>query len=76
MNNGFVAMPDIKKVYNAKAHPDVKSGKRTEDDALLEFLDTFEVHHALKSPNDRDGKVTSKEFIEYYTSVSASIDDD
>jgi len=25
-------------------HPDVKAGKKTEDEILGEFLDTFEVH--------------------------------
>ncbi len=29
-------------VYNAKLHPDVKAGKKTEDEILGEFLDTFE----------------------------------
>jgi Ca2+-binding EF-hand superfamily protein len=39
---------DIKGVYNAKNHPDVRSGKRTEDEVLGEFLETFELHHNLK----------------------------
>lgn len=33
-------------MYNAKSHPDVLSGKKTEDEILGEFLDTFEQHHA------------------------------
>jgi len=40
--NGILNIVDIKAQYNAKMHPDVKSGKRTEDDILYEFLDTFE----------------------------------
>ena len=75
-NNGMLELSDIKGVYNAKMHPDVKSGKKTEDEILLEFLDTFEVHHAMKHPHDRDGKVSQNEFLEYYNNVSASIDDD
>jgi len=75
-NNGVLELSDIKGLYNAKMHPDVKSGKKSEDEILLEFLDTFEVHHALKNPGDRDGKVTIREFVEYYNNVSASIDDD
>jgi Ca2+-binding EF-hand superfamily protein len=75
-NSGELELSDIKGLYNAKMHPDVKSGKKTEDEVLLEFLDTFEVHHALKNPEDRDGKVTQKEFLEYYNNISASIDDD
>lgn len=41
---------------------------------LEEFLDTFEMQHALEGA--RDGKVTVEEFVEYYNSVSASIDND
>ena len=32
-------------------HPDVKSGKKTEDDVLGEFLDTFELHYSLNVSN-------------------------
>lgn len=34
-------------LYNAKQHPDVKTGKKSEDDVLMEFLETFEQHHAI-----------------------------
>jgi len=52
--NGVVELDDIKGFYNAKMHPGVRSGKKTEDDVLTEFLDTFQLHHALKNPNERD----------------------
>lgn len=47
-NSGILDISDIKKTYNAKKHPDVLSGKCTEDDVLYEFLDTFESHYATK----------------------------
>jgi Ca2+-binding EF-hand superfamily protein len=74
--NGVIELDDIKGVYNAKQHPDVRSGKKTEDEVLTEFIDTFEVHHSLKCPSERDRKVTLKEFIEYYNNISASIDNE
>ena len=40
--SGVLNMADIKDTYNAKNHPDVKSGKKTEEEVLCEFLDTFE----------------------------------
>ncbi len=43
--NGIIELDDIKHFYNAKMHPDVKSKKKTEDEVLSEFLDTFELHH-------------------------------
>src|SRR6185437_3209507 len=45
--SGVLNLDDVKQFYNAKQHPDVKSGKKTEDDILLEFLDTFEMHYSL-----------------------------
>lgn len=40
--NGVINIEDLKGKFNAKMHPDVKTGKKTEDDVLYEFLDTFE----------------------------------
>jgi len=74
--SGELTKEDIKRSYNAKMHPDVKKGKKSEDEVLAEFLDTFEVHHSLKHPEDRDGKVTLREFIEYYSNISSTIDND
>jgi Ca2+-binding EF-hand superfamily protein len=45
--NGYLDINDIKGVYNARFHPEVKAGKKTEDEVLLEFLETFEAHHNL-----------------------------
>ena len=60
---------DISAKYNASKHPDVISGKRTSDDVLREFLDTFDTI-------EKDGIVTPEEFIKYYGNCSSSIDDD
>lgn len=74
--SGILDLDDIKQAYNAKFHPDVKAGKKTEDDILLEFLDTFEQHYSFSHENSRDGRVDMNEWIEYYNNVSMSIDDD
>lgn len=76
--DGVVTIDDIRGVYSAKSHPDVKSGKKTEDEILFEFLDTFEQYHALKKddPKMRDKSVSLEEFIDYYRNVSCSIDSD
>ena len=75
-SNGTVELDDIRGVYNAKQHPEVRAGKKTEDEVLSEFIDTFEVHHSLKNPSDKDRKITLKEFVEYYNNISCSIDND
>lgn len=68
--SGFVDVDDIVDKYDASRHPDVISGKATADDVYRDFLDVFEVG------GDRDGKVSKREFDEYYATVSATIDDD
>lgn len=76
--SGQLDINDIRQTYNAKSHPDVKAGKKTEDEILSEFLDTFEDHFAdMKGNADaRDGLITMNEWLEYYNNVSMSIDDD
>ena len=56
-NSGVVEINDLKRVYNAKQHPDVKSGRKTEDEILAEFLDTFEIHYSILDKKSRDGRI-------------------
>ena len=74
--SGQLDINDIKGTYNAKFHPDVKAGKKTEEEALLEFLETFEHHHNLVAGESADHVVTKEEWVEYYENISMSIDDD
>ena len=76
--SGKLDLNDIRQTYNAKQHPDVKSGKKSEDEILNEFLDTFDDHFCdMKGHADsRDGVITMQEWIEYYNNVSMSIDND
>lgn len=74
--SGYIDLNDIKGVYNAAKHPDVLNGKKTEEQILLEFLETFETHHSLRNNNAPDHVVTKDEFEEYYNNISASIDND
>lgn len=73
--SGIIDINDIKGVYNASRHPDVKSGKKSEDEVLGEFIETFEQHHAMNG-GVRDRRVSIEEFNEYYNHISASIDND
>jgi len=75
--NGAIEIDDIKGVYNGSKHPDVKSGKKTEDEILGEFLDTFEYHFSISNQGkSKDRSITLDEFQEYYNNISMSIDDD
>ena len=74
--SGILEIDDIRQRYNAKMHPDVKAGKKTEDEILYEFIDTFEQHHSENKNDARDGSVTKGEWVEYYNNVSMSVDRD
>lgn len=74
--SGYIDVNDIKGVYTAKTHPDVLSGKKTEEQILMEFLETFETHHNLRTNGAPDHVVTKDEFEEYYNNVSSSVDND
>ena len=47
-SSGLIEYDDIKDIYNATKHPDVIQGRKTEQQILMEFLETFEAHHNLK----------------------------
>ena len=76
--NGQVDLEDIKSIYNAKQHPDVKLGKKTEEEVFIEFMDTFELHYSLLHPGTTRGDkmVNLEEFLEYYNNISMSFEDD
>lgn len=68
--DGVVTVDDLHGVYNVKNHKKYLSGEWSEDECLKEFLDSFD------SPNDKDGQITEDEFMNYYSGVSASVDND
>jgi len=74
--SGYIDINDVRGVYSAAKHPDVISGKKTEQQILQEFLETFETAHNMRNNNAPDHVVTKEEFHEYYNNVSASIDGD
>ena len=74
--NGYLTIEDLHDAYSASDHPDVKAGKRTEQEVLTDLLEGFE--GAGKGGNSKkgDGMVTLDEWIAYYEEVSSSIDTD
>jgi calcyphosin len=52
--SGIVDINDLR----ASKHPDVMSGKKTEDAVLSEFLETFETHHNIMNGQQADGRIT------------------
>lgn len=69
--DGKLTVEDIKGVYSAKEHPEVKAGRKHESAVLQEMLETFEGRKG-----NRDGCVSLSEWLEYYEALSASIEND
>ena len=74
--NGEISFEEIKNKYNASRHPDVLSGKKTEDEVLKDFMDTFQETYNYLCGTETDNIITIEEFLEYYENVSMIIDDD
>jgi Ca2+-binding EF-hand superfamily protein len=68
--DGAIDAAEVAGMYDATSTPDVIGGRMTAENALGEFLETFDVGGEI------DGKVTHSEFINYYTNIGATIDND
>ena len=62
--------------YNFKNHPDVLSGKISEEEALKEFMDTFQETYNYLCGTETNDIITIEEFMEYYENVSMTIEED
>jgi len=67
--SGEIEAVDLKGVYNCSQHPAVKKGEKTENQVFMEFLQNF-------GDVNKDGKLSRKEWNDYYSAVSASVDND
>ena len=68
--DGIVTIDDIRGVYSVVSQGRYKSGEESADIILNKFLLNFEAQGLV------DGKVTLEEFMNYYSGISVSIDND
>jgi Ca2+-binding EF-hand superfamily protein len=62
---------EIANIYDVSKDKEFISGKKTKDQILTEFLDSFE-----GAKGNNDGVVTKKEFFDYYTDLAMSTPSD
>jgi len=55
-------------------HPEVRTGKKSEEEVLGEFLDNIESYSSIMLGEKKD--MTLEQFIEYYSMISFQIIDD
>ena len=67
--NGMIDVTEIRQVYNCSKHPKVVSAEMSEEQVFAMFLKNF---------NDKNniGKIDRKEWNDYYSAVSYSIEND
>ncbi|KAK7073092.1 hypothetical protein SK128_017650 [Halocaridina rubra] len=68
--DGLVDIETMRESYNPSCDERVASGEASEEEVLAEFIGRFETGVHM------EGKVNRYEFFDYYSAVSASIDDD
>ena len=74
--NGQISLDELASKYNVEAHPDVVSGKKTPEDVLKLFMNTFKDTYNYLCGTESDNIVTIEEFMEYYENVSMNVEDD
>jgi Ca2+-binding EF-hand superfamily protein len=77
-NNGKVPINEIKLSFNARRHPDVISGKKSEREIFGEFLDNIESYREYMEnmKGIYDNKMSLEDFINFYIEVGAGFEDD
>ena len=72
-HDGFINITDLIENYDASKHPFVISGKFTAKQAYERFVSAFKEHHLVETVSSGETTVSKNEFIDYYTTVSATI---
>ena len=77
-NNGKVPINEIKLSFNARRHPDVINGKKSEGEIFGEFLDSIESYREYleNMKGIYDNSMSLEEFINFYIEVGVGFEDD
>jgi len=66
----------VRETFDGKKHTDVCNGRKTEEEAITDFLEIFEIHHNTFNNFSKNANVSREEFIEFYRTLNPSYDDD
>jgi len=68
--DGVISISELKHLYNVKSSTRYISGEDSEEMILRKFMANFE------DGASKDGMITYEEFVNYYSALSASVDND
>ena len=71
---GVIKVNDFKILFNARNHPDVLEGKKTEQEIYNQFCYTIDAY--VRINNILNNKLNNEQFIDYYSGISPSIKTD
>ena len=71
---GEISVNDLKNMYNAKNHPNVIEGKKSEQEIYNQFCYTIDVY--IRFYKILNNSINSEQFIDYYSGISPSIKSD
>ena len=66
-----VTFSDLANIYDVSSHPDFLGRKKTKDEIVREFLNSFD-----GARGNNDGVLTWDEFVDYYGDLSMAIPSD
>jgi hypothetical protein len=77
---GRLVMDDVRMKYYMEGHPDCRARRRSADDVLMEFFDTFELNYnflvAAEDEGEGSNLISFQEFANYYEYVSFVYEDE
>ena len=73
---GQVPYSKVKETFDGKKHIDVCNGRKSEEEAITDFLEVYEIHHNTFNNFNKNPNVSAEEFQEFYRTLNPSYEDD
>ena len=74
-HTGKVSVQLLKNIFNTKSHPEVINGTKTQEEIFEQFCYSLDLFCEINGI-PKDGELSLEKFVDYYSSVSASIPDE
>ena len=72
---GKVQIDTLKNLFNAKKHPEVINGTKSQEEVFEQFCNSLDLYCEI-SNIPKNGELSFENFVDYYTGISASIPDE